>query len=765
MSENKEILKNLIRQNLLELFSKDVKNARNYELYLSVAHSLRSFFAKDWLDTKSRHRDNRTNYILSFEYLTGKSMERIARYLGLYDDFKESLFELGIDYRDILSQEVEPALGNGSMAISSYELLQAASANKLNSLGYGLRYRGGMFNQEIIHGAQIEGGEYWLSNDNPWEHIKGFSYDVKFKDFTVTAKAYDMPVLGKENGFINTFRLWSAEYQNGVDFESFSEGKLYEAFLLKNKTDSIVEFLYPESSSSFGTELRLYQEYFYASASIQDILRRYFSQDLTRTFENFEKFVNIEIHDIHPALAIAEFVRILCHNYKQSFEDSINLAQKVFSYVNFGVFPESFESWKLDEIESVCPIVLDSLRTIHDLNERENREKNQNYMPIIKDGRVSYFNLIAYTSKDIFALTKHHAENMSKFIRDEDIEKKVLNIDISNSNDNWLVENNRELTGLLNETLACDVKKFPEKKVNLINHLENLDFFTEFAKIKSEKKKKQASFIREKLDVVINPNSLFDMQMERMHEYKRQLLNALAIAGLYFKLKDQPNLDITERTYFFSGKAPKGYYIAKEIIKFINALAYMINRNLVIKDKIKIVFIPNLSMDYLKKSVQACDLYESLSYPDLEVGFGNSLKFLMNGTVNISSNQGTIANDLKNYREFSYSFEEKTSFKQSVESLYHSNEDIKYTIDNLLSLTWRDFPYDFRNIYNYLINTNDYYQVLANLTSYSKVHFKACEEFLNQEKWIKKSIKAIVYTSGYTMDKTIENLLWKKGKN
>lgn len=759
MYDNKERIKKLIKDYLLILYLKDVNSARSYELYDSVAHSLRSFLSKDWYETKKEHNREKTSYLLSFEYLPGKGLTRIAKNLGLYEDLRESLFELGIDFEKLVEEEKEPSLGNGSMGINSHELLNEYANNEQMALGYGLRYKGGMFNQEIINGAQMEEGEYWLNREVPWEHKKGFEYKIEFKDFTVKAIAYDMPVVGYKNHFINTFRLWSTEFPDGVDFETFSSGNLLEAFELKNKSDSIVEFLYPENTSGPGRELRLYQEYFFVSASIQDIFRRFFSADSNRVIEDIDKFVDIKINDIHPILAIAEFIRILTVEYKQDIYFAIKKAKNIFSYVNFGIVNESFENWNLDQIGNVCPKLLDTLYSIDRINKEENIGRKDEYLPIINDNSVSLFNLALYGSNSIYALSSNHKEEIKYLINDEQYHKNVKNIKMGTSHINWLVDNN----DLLSDYIYDLVGDF----ANDVLLLENLKYFENdkavLEDIKLIKEKNKKDFTRKVLknrNITINPYSIFDMQLERIHEYKRQLLNGLNIAYLYFMLRENPNLFIPERTYFFSGKASKTYFFAKEVIKFINALAYMINKDLLIKDKIKIVFIPNINITKLEEASKACDIYENLSSSLKETGVGHSYSFMMNGAINLSTTNGALDRSIKDVtdEDLIYTFDRDQELAyESLENIYYSNSKMRFTIDHLINSRYNIFPYDFNIIYRMLLQYNDGYDVVRDMTNYSDAHKKISYDFYDVDNWNKRVLKNIAYSNNFAMKNTLNN--------
>ena len=753
----KEQLKELIRFNLINLYSKKINYARDYELYYSIAHSLRYYFSRYWLNTKEKNSRKKASYFLSFEYLPGKYLSKIAKNLGIYEDLKEAVNEMGINFDRIIALEKEPALGNGNMGINTFEIFETYANNELNAQAYGLRYRGGLFNQQIIKGSQIEEGNYWLNEENPWEHKKGFKYTVDFRDFKVYARAYDYPSCGYKNNYVNTMRLWDVEFPEGVNFDAFSRGDLSGAYYIKNKASSIVEFLYPEDSTGFGKELRIYQEYFYASASIQDILRRFFKYHGKNEFKNIEEHVEILISDIHPMFSIIEFVRILESQYNIPFDLAFNKAKLVFNYTNFGVVPESFEVWHVSHLKDICPIIIPTLRRIdYTIKEFDNT------LGIIKDDRLNLFDLAIYFSRNIFTLTKNHEKKLDKIITNDNFKEKISSVDIGASHINWLKNNNEDLSNFL-IGLVGDYTK----DITLLKNLEEYSYDTavldKLYEIKLKNKKELANKIRDDLGIYINPYSVYDMQLERIHEYKRQLLNALEISYLYFRLKENPNLSIPDRTYFFSGKAPKTYQFAKEVIKFINALSYMVNKDLLIKNKIKIVFVPNIELNDLFILSKTCDIYKNISEIDKETGVGHSLHFMINGAINVATNEGALANQIEylgeDFNKYIYTFNKNKEHRNmNLNDIYYEDDVVKFTIDNLINAKENIFPYDFNIIYKMLLQSNDYYNVIRDLEALEHTQGRVYNSYYDKYDWNRRVLRNLILSSEFSIDKTVKNI-------
>lgn len=766
----KEFLKKGIEDNLYEYFAKSIYDARDSEFYYAIAKTIKSMIGKNWNVSKKKGKKDKTLYVLSFEYSLGSRLVSNAIRLDILTELKEIIEEVGRDFEKIYDQEYEHSLGFGDLGLLSSSILDSLTNMDKKVFAYGLRYRKGMLKQLIVDGKQVEAREDWLDYKNPWEHDKSFSHTVEMKDITLKAIPYDLPIVGNKNGLVNTLRLWKSASKNDVDYRLFSEGKIQESYRDINKANSIVEFIYPQEDSLEGRRLRLSQEYFFAYASMRDILKRhekYYGYDIW----SFSKNTIIQVNDVHPILSELVFIMLLRELYGLTGDAAIEIARDSFVYLNTTLLSEAFEKWDLDLISSCCPGILETIRLV-DKNLRadfkktdiSNSEKEALY--IIKDGYVDMVNVAFYLSKKIVLSSKQHGKILEevylpthyKYYKD-----KIDIISLGIDSFNYLEETDSYLYEKLNEAKDA-FKEGGQVSSDLV------DFIYES---KTKKKKDLLDFLGEKYSF-INPKSIFDMNLGVIHEYKRQLLNALSIAFLYFELKRRPNLDIPERTYFIAGKSYPNYYFAKEIIKFINALKVLINRDYTIRDKIKIVFIEDYDVNKSKKLIPAADIYENLPVISMGKVSTEVFKYLVNGSVPISSDLGiaqTFVEERGDKGIYIFGPTEKEAIDENLHRTYkvhdyiNNNPIIWEFFDFYKKLPYHIFPYDFNIIIDNLLKYNDGYYVIRDLLSHYKVRERAMKDYMDRKMWARMMVNNISFSLDHKLNDEMENQirnLWSK---
>lgn len=717
-------LENQIEGNLYELFAKDFSTAREGEIFVSLANSIRRFIGKKWFESYRDNIKNKVTYILSFEYTLGDQLLKNLIKLDLLEETKELLKSKNIDFEKIKEKDIEFALGFGDMGDTTQKLLELLTSKKENMYAYGLRYRRGMLKQEIIKGEQVEKPDDWQINKNPWEHEKGFSHFVNFKDFSVKAIPYDIPVLSNDGNFVNTLRLWKSFSINDLDFQMFSNGQILDSYDEINRANSIVEFLYPSESNKEGRKLRLMQEYFFASSCIQDIFKKFKKYQGSNIIE-MDKHIKIQIHDVHPVLAMLVFIDLAMGKYGLTFEESLSIAKKVFVFLHASLLPESFQNWDINLIGEVCPNILDIIFKLdkHIKSEFLSKDGEFDYpLLVIKDGYVDFLNIAYYISNSVITINESHLDLIKhKYMKDhfKHYSDKMFNLNMPFDGKQYIKE------------IYPEYKSRHESK----EYVE----FDLFKKIKMDKKINMLDNL--KIDKnLINLNSAFISHLGVFHEYKRQILSVLGVALQYYRLKKNPNLDLPERTYFFGGKTYPNYYIAKENIKFINALANQINDDLFIKDKIKIVFIENYNLTKSNIVIPATDIYQKIGIFAMQSDDFGLDKAVLNGSSIVASNSYFEDNVLNKNGIKAYTFGESKNdiiFNNGY-NLYeflNTHPEIEDLFNFYRSLPMHTFPYDIDKIYNSIYYFNDENHIIKDLYEYTETLEKAINDYSDDELW------------------------------
>lgn len=742
--ENNFILKR-IQNFLYSFYAKEIEDARLSEIYDGLVKALMQDIGKNWSKSKKSLK-NKEVYLLSFEYSPGKFIENAIKSLGYSKEVDECLKILNISMKDLVNYEKEASLGNSDIGIGSWYLMKELSKNKIKAMAYALRYESGGMKQEIRDGEQFINPNEWLYMGNKWEHKKAFSYILNIENKKVKAVAYDMPIFNNENNFVNTLRLWKAESINKIDYLNLSSGDFKSAYNDYIDNNSLTQFLYLDNSTYEGKLFRLKQEYFYVVATIQDIFRRFFKKndDIKSIKDKFK----IILADIHPSLAIVEFIRSLNEGYGLEISECVNMSKEIFSHIGFLITPDSKESYDLSMLKSVDESYYNIILKLNDFA----IENLGDF--IIENNQLRYDRLNSCFVGKYFYLSKIFIENYMK----DKKEFSYLNFGI----DRYLYSdsNNFYLKEILNKYQININDKISLKKLE--NLKGNKDFYDEIEEVKFKNKLELIKYFKMNERDLINPYSIFDMQLEIFHEAKRQLLNAISIASNYYNLKENSNIFIPPTTYIFSGKANDGYFMAKEIIKFILALKHMIDKDKLIKEKLKIIFIEDANVENFRKIYPACDIYSNLTLPLFENQSFHILNSIFNFSNVLSTRAGIIYNiDKKNkIYTFGETYEEIEKNKNSYNArdFYYKNDIIKRTVDNLINENYSNLPYNFKNIYDYLISYNDSFFIFKDHDSLLDTRFKVSMDYLDKKKWIDQEIDNILWANEFNLDKTLEKL-------
>ena len=775
--------------------ARQIEDTTPLERYNALGELLKDYIGPLWASTNKTYRETGSKqvYYFSMEFLTGKFLANNLNYLSILEVAEKGLEELGIKLDDLVDVEVDQGLGNGGLGRLAACFLDAMSSTSIPGHGCGIRYKNGLFEQRIIDGYQVEFPDRWLVNNNVWEYKRPnkavivkyngrvetyMDEDVlKFKhvDYdAVRAVPYDTPILGFENNTINTLRLWSAEEIDDIfDFENFSKGNYLSAFEKKHSVEIITQILYPNDAYEEGKLLRLKQEYFFVSAGIQSIFTTFKKMNLP--VEKFSDHIAIHINDTHPALAIPELMRILLDEENLDWDTAWKITTSCISYTNHTIMSEALEKWPHFMLRDLLPRVtmiideinrrfIESLRFVYQYTDED---KIQN-MAIIKDGMVKMAHLAIVGSHSINGVAKLHTEILkTKELKDfyNIYPTKFNNKTNGIMHRHWLLNANPELTDYIEEMIGEGFKKNPIVLRDLLKYREDKSAQDALFKIKHHNKEKLAKFIYEKQGIKIDPYSIFDMQAKRIHEYKRQHLNILHVLHLYNKLKENPNLDIPPRTFVFAGKSAPSYYVAKQIIKLINTVADLVNNDASIKNKLKVVFLPNYGVSLASKMIPAADVSEQISTASKEASGTGNMKFMMNGAITLATLDGAnieIKNEVgeNNIVLFGLKDHEVYDFYHnghySAYEVYNSNPNLKLVVDQLVNGFLPVAKEEFSPIVDRLLRFNDEFFVLEDFEAYADAQERIGLYYRDKAHWMKMSLTNIACSGVFSADYTIE---------
>ncbi|MDO5724863.1 MAG: glycogen/starch/alpha-glucan phosphorylase [Tissierellia bacterium] len=759
-------------------FGKELSEASDYEKYYALAYTIMSLLSHDWKKTSDEYKGKKMAYYISAEFLIGRSLGNNLINLAMYDFVKEILDELDIDINCLEEIEEDAALGNGGLGRLAACFMESAATLNLPVMGYGARYSEGILKQRFIDGFQFEEGDNWLKNGDPWSLRKESEAQlVEFRDMTVKAVPYDMPMMGYDTLNINTLRLWQAEAICDFDFQRFNNFEYDKSLESKNRAEDLTRVLYPNDEQRVGKVLRLKQQYFFSSASIKDIIVRYKIQN-NDNIEGIEDYVRIQLNDTHPVIAISEFIRILVDKEECDFNKALAITRKIFSYTNHTILQEALECWSIDIVDEVNPRNLEIIRLINDALIAEFRWRGINetkidQMKIIDGNIVKMANLGIYMSHTINGVAKLHTEILKNEVLatwNDYFPEKFQNKTNGITPRRWLKLSNPELSDFITELNGNDewLKDLTQLK-KLEQYKDDKQVLEKLNDIKLQKKIQLAEYLRKHEDIIVNPESIFDVQVKRIHEYKRQLLNAFHIVYLYFKLKENPNLDILPRTFIFGGKAAPGYFRAKAIIKYINEIARVVNNDLSIKGKLKVIFVENYRVSYGEKIFPAADISEQISTAGKEASGTGNMKFMLNATPTIGTFDGANIEIVKeagieNNFIFGATVEELRAIKNTYQPVefYLSDPELRQVVDSLMSGLFKDNDtFMLLGIYNSLLKTDQYnegdnYFVLKDFKSYVEAQKTVDAAFRNRTEWAKKCLMNLANAGAFSSDRTIK---------
>ncbi len=775
-----EQFRNELQMNLQNEFGVDYEHSSTFEKYGALSKTVMNRIQEDWKETKEKNKSRRNAYYFSAEFLIGRSLGNNLLNLGLLDEAKEVLQDTGVDLADLEDQEEDAALGNGGLGRLAACFVESAATENLPVQGYGVRYSQGIFKQKFVDGFQQEMGDDWLKKGDFWSvRRESDAKLVSFRDQKVLAVPYDMPIVGYHNGVVNTLRLWQAEPLNsGFNFDHFNNFEYDKAVQDKNRAEDITRVLYPNDIQRAGKVLRLKQQYFFTSASIQDVISKYkqnFPAD--KTFKHFPEYHIFQLNDTHPVIAIPELMRILIDEEGISWDEAYAIVTKSFAFTNHTVLQEALEKWSLDIVDEVNPRCLTLIREvdqkmISELRKIEMDEEKINTHRIIHDNVVEMAYLAIWVSNSVNGVAEIH----TNILKDETLKQWYdLVPERFNNKTNgvtprrWLQYANPELTSFINERIGEDWQHDLTKLKELENYLEDDQSLEELNRIKQVKKEQLVKFIEKSEGVQINAESIFDIQIKRLHEYKRQLLNALHIVYLYNKLKKNPGLDMVPRTYIFGAKAAPGYFRAKAIIKFINEIAKLVNNDKDVRDKLRVVFIQNYRVSAAEELFPAADVSEQISTAGKEASGTGNMKFMMNATPTLGTYDGANVEIFREAgEEANFRFGATVEELAEIESTYNSKEfyyrdiELKKAVDMLLneeSIT-DNGTFMFLDIYNELVSPQnggraDQYFNLYDFRSYVEAQEKVDEAYRDRRGWAQKCLKNLANSGYFSSDRTI----------
>ncbi|MGV8147009.1 MAG: glycogen/starch/alpha-glucan phosphorylase [Alkaliphilus sp.] len=806
----KEEVKDAIVLKLQNMFGRTLKMASKGQIYKAVAMTLRDDMMGKWAYSKemATEENGRTLYYLSMEFLVGRMLGKNLINLSEEEEFFQACDELGIDLTEIRNIEPNAGLGNGGLGRLAACFLDSISSLGLPGHGNGIRYEYGLFEQKIIDGYQIEAPDPWLEDGNVWEvakheepeiiyfggtvetrMINGVAKYIQRNCHTVKAIPYDMAVTGYKTPVVNTLRLWGARALKPMDMALFGQGQYVDAIAEKELAESISKVLYPEDNHEEGKSLRLKQQYFFVSASIKSIVRKY--KKTNAQIEDFAKKSVIHVNDTHPALGIPELMRILMDQEGLSWDVAWDITKNTFAYTNHTVLQEALEKWPIDLLQKLLPRIYD---IIHEINERFCKTLWDRYsgewdkiaqMAIISHGEVRMSNLCIVGAFSVNGVAALHTQ-----ILKDDVFKDFYQmypekfVSITNGVDHrrFLYKSNKRLAKLLTDNIGDEWITDASKLKKFAKFAKDSSVQEELRKLREHKKESLAKYIFEKNGIKVDPKSIFDVQIKRLHEYKRQFMNVLHIMYLYNKIKEDPNFTMHPRTFIFGAKAAPGYHNAKMIIKLIHTVGDKINNDSTIKDKLKVVFIENYKVSLAEKIIPATDISEQISTAGKEASGTGNMKFMMNGALTVGTLDGAnveikeaVGDD--NIFIFGLTAEETDAYYKGGHykplEIYARHKEIKTVVEQLVNGFYTGENSElFRGLHDGLLYGHggmaDPYFVLKDFESYYVTQARIGQLYKNPSAWWEKSIYNIAYSGVFSSDRTIKDYsdkIWKLNKH
>ena len=790
---NKKKFKKEVEANTRVLFRRTLEEATPQQIYQAVAYSIKDDIIDNWIETHKAYaaQDKKTVYYMSMEFLMGRALGNNMINLTCYDEVREALEEMGLDLNLIEDQEPDAALGNGGLG-----RLAACFLDSLATLGYpaygcGIRYHYGMFKQKIENGYQIETPDDWLKNGNPFEIRRDeYSVEVKFGGYvdvenhngrskfvqkgyqSVRAVPYDMPVVGYGNHIVNTLRIWDAEAINTFNLDSFDKGEYQKAVEQENLARTICEVLYPNDNHMAGKELRLKQQYFFISASVQRAVQKY--KETHDDIRKFHEKVTFQLNDTHPTVAVAELMRILVDEENLTWEEAWDVTTKTCAYTNHTIMAEALEKWPIELFSRLLPRVY---QIVEEINRRFVMEIQAKYpgdqekvrkMAILYDGQVRMAHLAIAGSFSVNGVARLHTDILKKReLKDfyEMMPEKFNNKTNGITQRRFLLHGNPLLASWVTDKIGDDW-------ITDLSHIGKLGVYVddekcqqEFMNIKYQNKVRLAKYIKEHNGIDVDPRSIFDCQVKRLHEYKRQLMNIMHVMHLYNLLKEHPEMDIVPRTFVFGAKAAAGYDTAKLTIKLINAVADRVNNDPAINGRVKVVFIEDYRVSNAELIFAAADVSEQISTASKEASGTGNMKFMLNGAVTIGTMDGANVEIVEEVGEenafiFGMSAEQVMEYEKNKNyhpaDLYNSHDDIRRVMTQMINGFYcPENPDLFRPLYDTLMQ-KDMYFILADFESYKEAQKRVEAAYRDEKRWARMAMMQTAHCGKFSSDRTIE---------
>lgn len=772
-----------IKNNLMRDYGKEAKDASIHEMHNVVAQVAISEIADRWNEANRNFYKSRHAYYLSAEFLMGRAVQNNLICIGIFDEVKDALNEIGFDINQF--EEIEDmALGNGGLGRLAACFLDSAATCDIPLNGYGIRYKFGLFKQAIENGFQKEYADNWTAFGDEWS-LRRFedSVKVKFDDMEVVAVPYDMPIIGYGTENIGTLRLWQSEAVNEFDFELFNNCEYDEAIKEKTEAENISAGLYPNDNTEAGKVLRYRQQYFFTSASIQDLLKKY-KAEYGNDFSKLVELNSIQLNDTHPVVAIPEFIRIMTTENNVSFDEAFKMAKEIFNYTNHTVMAEALEKWNVELVEKYTPEVFSVIEEINkslikELKELKVKKKDIAKYEIISDGQVHMARMATYIGKYVNGVAEIHSEILKKDTLKEWYElypNKFQNKTNGITQRRWLASCNPELTELLTRLVGDDsFLKDLDKLKNIERYADDDGVIKEYIEIKKKKKRQLIEYIEKHEGIRLEEHFIFDIQIKRLHEYKRQFMNALSILDIYYRLKAGEIKDFTPTAFIFGAKAAPGYARAKAIIKLINEISNLVNNDPETNDRLKVVFVQNYNVSYAEKLIPGANVSEQISTAGTEASGTGNMKFMLNGAVTLGTYDGANIEIVREAgEENNYIFgareEEILAIKECYDpkEIYENDEHIKKVIDSLVDGTFDDGMEDeegtiegsFFELYNSLLEGTswhkpDHYFILQDFNRYFEARMKLNKEFKDEMSFARKCFINTANAGFFSSDRTI----------
>ena len=781
-------------------YGKDISQANKHDLFDAVSASALEIIMPNWMETRRVYDSKPTKQLAYFsaEFLMGRALSNNLINTGILDQVKEVLKDMNIDYDMVEDEEPDAGLGNGGLGRLAACFLDSLATLEYPGHGYGIRYQYGMFEQKIVNGEQVEYPDVWLRHRDPWEVKRSdlsvtvrFGGQIKYgktpdggdryyleNTEDVVATPYDMPIVGYGCKTVNTLRLWSASSPDGFDLQLFNDSQYQRAVERQNNAENITRVLYPNDNGPMGKELRLRQQYFFTSASLQDIVHEYVNK-IGTDFTKFPDYHVIQLNDTHPVVAIPELMRILVDEYNVGWDDAWKICQKTFAYTNHTILAEALEKWPIEIFQRLLPRIYQIVEEINRRFVLELRNKfpddynRQNHMAIIHDGKVYMAWLAIHTCFSVNGVAELH----TKILKEQELKNwnelyptKFNNKTNGVTQRRWLLESNPELSAFITERIGngwiTDLSQL-KKLEKYVDDKESLDKLNE---IKFHNKQRLAEYLKHTQNEFLDPESIFDVQVKRLHEYKRQLLNVFHIMYLYNRIVEDPNFNPPSRTFIFGAKSASGYRRAKSIIKLINTVADRVNNDRRVGGKLRVVFAENYRVSVAEKIIPASDVSEQISTAGYEASGTSNMKFMMNGALTIGTLDGAnieIVESAGKENAFIFGLTSDEIIKINSEHSYNPQKyldrcpALEKVLDQLVDGTYDPSGLLFRELHDSLIygvegQRPDVYFILADFETYVKAQEFMAKAYMDKEKWAKMVLMNIANSGKFSSDRTIE---------